>query len=68
MLGNLPPWLRSKVNSTQLAVIVKKSFINKYKMHSILKPLVDDVKKTGKSRIMNVIYILLTQDTFKINT
>ena len=45
MLGNLPPWLRSQVNSTQLAVIVKKSFINKYKMHSILKPLVDDVKK-----------------------
>ena len=54
MLGNLPPWLRSKVNSTQLAIIVKKSFINKYTMYSILKPLVDDVKK-----LVRVYYIYI---------
>ena len=45
LLGNLPPWMISKVNSVQLAMIVKKSLISKYTMQRVLKPLVEDIKK-----------------------
>jgi len=45
LIGNLPAEMRSKVHTMQLLAIVKKSFIDKYTMNAVLKPIVDDVKK-----------------------
>ncbi|XP_065891557.1 uncharacterized protein [Dysidea avara] len=45
LIGNLPAKMRSKVHTMQLVAIVKKSYIDKYSMNAVLKPIVQDVKK-----------------------
>ena len=44
-LGNLAPKYRSQLSTTQFISLVKSSFITTYGIDSILKPLVDDLKK-----------------------
>ncbi len=72
LLGNLPPWMRSKINSVQLVMLVKKTLIDKYTMQSVLKPIVEDLKKLvscdstfakvkkSPSTAHNCVYLVLT--------
>jgi len=45
LIGNLPAEMWSKVHTMQLVAIVKKFYIDKYSMNTVLKPIVKDVKK-----------------------
>ena len=44
MLGNIQPKYRSSYKMIQLAALCKVSYISKYSMDVILKPIVEDVK------------------------
>jgi len=45
MLGNINPSMRSKLKGIQLLGICKSNLIKVYGINSILKPIVDDIKK-----------------------
>ena len=45
ILGNIQPKYRSSYIIIQLAAICKVSYISKYSMEAVLKPIVDDMKK-----------------------
>lgn len=45
ILGNIQPKYRSSYKMIQLAALCKVSYINKYSMDAVLKPIVNDLKK-----------------------
>ncbi len=44
-LGNMHPRYRSKFQSIQLVALVKNEYIKKYSMNTVLRPIVDDLKR-----------------------
>ena len=66
-LGNLRPFLCSKVNQIQLLALVKLSYIGKYSMNKVLEPFVKDVAVLVSGHCVNYanndeIMILLLQE------
>ena len=45
LLGNVHPMFRSKARHIQLVAVVKSEYLKKYGAQSILKQVVDDIKK-----------------------
>ncbi|XP_065887419.1 uncharacterized protein [Dysidea avara] len=44
-LGNISPKYRSRISSIQLVALVKSHYISCYGMDTVLKPIVEDIKK-----------------------
>jgi len=44
-VGNISPKYRSQISAIHLVALVKSTYIGTYGMDSVLKPIVDDVKK-----------------------
>ena len=51
VLGNIPPLFHSKVSRIQLATIAKSEHLKKYGANTILKPIIEDIKKLVSSHI-----------------
>ncbi len=59
-LGNIPPSARSKLSSINLLAITKEKHLKKYGMDTILKPIVNDLKR--------LVSICWSDTSTKINT
>jgi len=58
-VGNLSPYLRSKLKSIQVVAVTKAPLITKYGIDPILQPFVNDIKKLEQVRLVNCVFLML---------
>ena len=57
-VGNLSPYLRSKLRSIQVVAVTKVPFITTYGIDPVLEPFINDMKKLEQVRLV-IIFVII---------
>ena len=58
MLGNIEPRLRSSLQCIQLLACITIPMLEKYGLHAVLKPFIDDVNKLSNVSVKVIVVLL----------